>query len=125
MATSAMVINVLDRQYAEDCRIKGSISVPLSELAAFVEKMPRDTYIIVYCARYTCSKSRDAYKKLEQLGFTNIKAYEGGMQEWVAKGLPHEGPCELDYLKEKVSKQQPTKGIATINAEELLELLPK
>ena len=125
MATSAMVINVLDRKYAEDCRIKGSIAVPLEELEKFVEKMPHETHIIVYCARYTCPKSREAYKKLEQLGFTNIKAYEGGMQEWLAKGLPHEGPCEMDYLVEKLDKPVATKGIATISAEELVKLLPK
>jgi rhodanese-related sulfurtransferase len=125
MATSAMVINVLDRKYAEDCRIKGSIAVPLNELEKFVENMPRETEIIVYCARYTCPMSHEAYKKLQQLGFTNIKAYEGGMQEWVAKGLPHEGPCEMDYLAEPLDKPQPRKGVETISAEELVKLLPK
>jgi rhodanese-related sulfurtransferase len=125
MATSAMVINVLDRKYAEDCRIKGSIAVPLNELEKFVESMPRETQIIVYCARYTCPLSREAYKKLQQLGFTNIKAYEGGMQEWLAKKLPHEGPCEMDYLTEPLDKPQPSKGVEAISAEELVTLLPK
>lgn len=125
MATSAMIINVLARKYAEDCRIKGSISVPLEELENFVDKMPRETEIIVYCARYTCPKSREAWNKLKELGFTHIRAYEGGMQEWLAKGLPHEGLCEMPYLSESLDKPPKSSGIETISAEELVILLPK
>lgn len=125
MAASVMVINVLARKYAEDCRIKGSISVPLEELEKFVEKMPRDTELVVYCARYTCPKSREAYQKLRQLGFTNIKAYEGGVQEWHAKGLPTEGICEMPYISEGPDKPQKASGVETITAEELVKLLPK
>jgi rhodanese-related sulfurtransferase len=125
MATSAMVINVLARKYAEDCRIKGSISVPLEELERFVEKMPRETEIIVYCARYTCPKSREAWHKLKQLGFTNIRAYEGGTQEWRSKGLPTEGICEMPYLSESLDKQPKASDVETISAEDLVQLLPK
>lgn len=126
MATSVMVINVLARKYAEDCRIKGSISVPIEELEKFVEKMPRETEIVVYCARYTCSKSSEAWHKLKDLGFINIKAYEGGVQEWRAKGLPTEGICEMPYLLEGPDKKpQKSSEVETISAEELVKLLPK
>ena len=125
MATSAMVINVLARKYAEDCRIKGSIAVPFEELEQFVEKMPRETEIIVYCARYNCPKSREAWHKLNQLGFTKVRAYEGGMQEWRLKGLPSEGLCEMPYLAEGPDKTPRSSDVETISAEELVDLLPK
>ena len=93
-----MVINVLDKKYFDDCHIKGSMSVPLDDLKSQAASWDKNKKIVVYCASYQCSASREAFKLLDEMGFTNIAAYEGGMKEWHEKGYPTQGACQMDYL---------------------------
>jgi rhodanese-related sulfurtransferase len=123
MAAGVTAINVLAVEYAGDCRIKGTVAVPLADLAAFVAEMPRDVELVVYCAQYSCPLSRQAWKLLHGLGFTRVFAYEGGMQEWVQKGFPAEGACALSYLRAPVRKIAADSTIQTIDAEELRKRL--
>jgi rhodanese-related sulfurtransferase len=124
MEKRPLVLNVLDSHYARDCMIKGSHSAPLESLEEFVKEMPRSTEIIVYCARYGCPLSRQAWELLTSLGFTNVRAYEGGMKEWVQHGLPTEGACEMEYLKGEVENPSPEKSVVqVISVEELQAVL--
>lgn len=94
-----LVINVLSKDSYDDCRIKGSLNVPLKELDRAALQWNKEQEIVVYCASYECSASREAFLKLEKLGFKNISAYEGGVKEWKQKGYPVVGLCKADYLK--------------------------
>ena len=98
LASGGKVINVLDTKYFDDCHIKGSISVPLRELSDKAQAWDRAMPIVTYCAHEECTASRQALEILEDLGFSNATAYEGGMREWKVLGLPCEGPCKMDYL---------------------------
>ena len=89
---------MLDSEYYNDCHIAGSTHVPLPELEKACADWDKDKKIVVYCARYECSASKEAAKLLSSLGFTKVCAYEGGTKEWKQKGLPCEGACEMDYL---------------------------
>lgn len=95
-----MIINVLGEEYYTDCRIPGSINIPVAELDVKAKQWPKDKEIIVYCASYDCSASKNGAKKLQEFGFTNVRAYEGGVKEWRKKGWPTEGPCALTYLED-------------------------
>jgi len=96
-----LVINVLSDKIYQDCRIKGSINIPGSEIAeqAKAEGWPKDKKMVLYCANYACMASRMAHKTLTDLGFTNVKTYEGGTKEWREKEYGTEGPCTAIYLK--------------------------
>ena len=48
--------------------------------------LPKDAQIVVYCAGPTCPQSRLAAEKLLKLGYENVRAYEGGLEEWKAAG---------------------------------------
>jgi rhodanese-related sulfurtransferase len=48
--------------------------------------VPKDAEIIVYCLGPSCPQSGDAARKLTTLGYTNVLAYEGGLEEWKASG---------------------------------------
>lgn len=98
-SSSLMVLNVLSKDSFDDCHINNSLSVPLDTLEGAAKNWKKDQEIVVYCASYTCHASKEAYKKLRTLGFTNVKAYEGGTKEWKAKGFDVNGPCNADYLK--------------------------
>ena len=82
--------NVLTDQYYSFENIEGSRHVPLDQVGREVanKNIPKDAEIIVYCAGPECPQSGMAAQKLLALGYTNVKAYEGGLEEWEAAGLP-------------------------------------
>lgn len=98
MSKRLKVLNVLSSEFYQDAHIKGSINVPLAELKDFAEHTPKDTLIVVYCSDYKSDMSARAWHVLHELGFENLFAYEGGMQEWYEAEYPVEGPCNLSYL---------------------------
>lgn len=86
---TATLINVLSSEHFEKTHIPGAINVPL-ENPDFVEEVRKiiggkNEPVVVYCASYSCDKSRLAAVKLDQAGFSNIMCYEGGAKEWQEK----------------------------------------
>lgn len=92
-STSHVVINVLGFEYYMKCHISGSINIPNDNLEDQTADWPKDREIIVYCANSMCPASRVAWMKLTELGFTNVRAYEGGIKEWQDLGYPVDGDC--------------------------------
>ena len=82
--------NVLTDQYFKGENISGSRRVPLNKVGSEVRStnLPKDTEIVVYCGGPTCPMSRMAAEKLVKLGYGNVRAYEGGIEEWQAAGFP-------------------------------------
>jgi len=99
-----IVINVLDKEYFDDCHIKGSIHIPFVQVKEEVPKIAdKDATLIFYCSNYMCSASGEAAKQMRKLGYKNSYAYEGGVAEWYQRGdCPCMGPCKMGYLKGKV-----------------------
>jgi len=48
------------------------------------------TEIVVYCANSTCDDSVITGERLRELGYTNVRHYSGGKDEWRELGLPLE-----------------------------------
>lgn len=48
------------------------------------------TEIVVYCANPECDDSVVTAQRLQDLGYTNVRHYAGGKDEWRARGLPLE-----------------------------------
>jgi rhodanese-related sulfurtransferase len=82
--------NVLTDEYFHGELIPGSHRVPLDEIGREVAAMnlEKDAEIITYCGGPQCPQSMLAAKKLIELGYTNVTAYEGGLEEW--KNAGHE-----------------------------------
>jgi rhodanese-related sulfurtransferase len=80
--------NVLTDEYYSGENIKGSRHVPLDKIGREVagKNLPQNSEIVVYCAGPECPQSGMAAQKLQALGYTNVKAYEGGLEEWEAAG---------------------------------------
>jgi rhodanese-related sulfurtransferase len=80
--------NVLTDGYFKGEMIPGSRRVPLNTVGREVSdaKSPKDEEIIVYCGGPTCPQSLQAAQKLTDLGYTNVRAYEGGLEEWKNAG---------------------------------------
>lgn len=80
--------NVLTDGHFKGEMIPGSRRVPLDTIGREVSKAqsPKDDEIIVYCGGPTCPQSLQAAQKLTDLGYTNVRAYEGGLEEWKNAG---------------------------------------
>ena len=80
--------NVLTDGYFKGEMIPGSRRVPLDTIGREVTqaRSPKGEEIIVYCAGPTCPQSLQAAQKLMDLGYTNVRAYEGGLEEWKNAG---------------------------------------
>lgn len=46
--------------------------------------------IAVYCSNPACPNSQSVAAKLTALGYTNVRKYREGIEDWVAAGLPTE-----------------------------------
>ena len=66
--------------------IPGAVHVPIENVAAAVEKLPRDREIIVYC---TCPSEASAARVARVLmnhGFKRVRPLHGGLDAWIAAG---------------------------------------
>jgi len=123
MPDKVLVINVLSKEAFDDCRIKGSINVPLDELGEYAQNRDKDQKIVVYCASYSCPMSRKAWHLLDGMHFKHIYAYEGGVAEWRQKGYSTEGSCQRDYLEQAHEKPEGDGRVREISAEDLKKLM--
>lgn len=122
------IINVLDSESYQDCRIEGSINVPFDKVENFAKNLDRNTQIVIYCANYMCSASASAVQKLQEMGFKQVWAYEGGTAEWYQMGLkaegnyPVQGACKASYLSAPNEKPEESETkFPVISAQELQE----
>ena len=84
---SVQIVNVLDPEYYKLGIIKGSKKIPLDQIDQRLGELDKKREVVTYCANTKCTASRMAAEKLSAAGF-DVKAYEGGAQEWVEAGLP-------------------------------------
>ena len=84
--------NVLTDQYFKGENISGSRRVPLDKVGSEVRStnLPKSTEIVVYCGGPECQMRRMAVEKLIKFGYDNVRAYEGGLEEWKAAGFATE-----------------------------------
>lgn len=85
-----VLINVLSPDSFNEKHIRTSINIPQEnqEFAQTVEKVAgsKERKIVVYCASFECDASSKAAKKLDDAGFSNVFAYEGGTKDWFEGG---------------------------------------
>jgi rhodanese-related sulfurtransferase len=65
--------------------IKGSINIPLKELdekMSLLASQPKDAILITYCDGAECNSSLELGTKLAAAGYSNVKIFFGGWNEW-------------------------------------------
>jgi rhodanese-related sulfurtransferase len=128
--TALNLIYLADQEQFDDAHIPGSIRMDVRELEEKTKHWPKDTEIVTYCANYQCTASGDAVKKLHDLGFTNVKVFEGGIAQWYQRGkqnssdYPLTGAGQKTWLKQETEKTQAVDAqVQEISAEELSQKL--
>ena len=81
--------NVLTDEWFKGENTSGSRRVPLDRVGNEVRttNLPKNAEIVVYCGGPKCPQSRMAAEKLTKLRYENVRAYEGGLEEWKGAGL--------------------------------------
>ncbi len=72
--------------------LPGAVNLPPERVDAAAAKRiaEKDAEIVVYCANPECESSTDTAGRLLALGYTNVRHYAGGKNEWREAGLPLE-----------------------------------
>jgi rhodanese-related sulfurtransferase len=85
---AVIVVDALPRSYYDREHVPGAINLVESdvhELAA--EVLPgKDAAIVTYCSNAACGNSQAVANRLERLGYTNVRKYRDGIQDWVEAG---------------------------------------
>ena len=90
----AVVIDVRPRVEYAAGHISGARSVPIDELDASLEGLPRRGEIIAYCRGPYCVYADDAVRLLRDRGFT-ARRLDSGYPEWARAGRPVESEIEV------------------------------
>jgi rhodanese-related sulfurtransferase len=85
-AAAPQIVDVRTPHEHETKHIAGSVSMPLSRLAARVGELPTDRPLLVHCAGGY--RSSIAASLLQQAGFDRVSELAGGIAAWEAAGLP-------------------------------------
>ena len=86
------LVDVLSAQHFSEEHLPGAINIPLGEIESKApDLLDKSEEIIVYCASFECMASPTAAKKLEEMGYTNVSDYEGGIKDWKEVGHKLEG----------------------------------
>lgn len=99
--STLMVINVLDKNYYQDCHITGSVNIPFDDFENRMKNLDKQKLYVFYCSNYACMAAPSAATSMKEAGFKNVYVYTGGIVEWYQKKYPYQGPAKLAYLQDE------------------------
>ena len=123
VSPSMYVINVLDKNFYDECHIKGSINVPFMEVERWAENIDKNAIIVTYCANYACTASGVAAQQLIKKGFTSVWAYEAGMHDWYKEQFPSVCPIKSSYLTQDNKVVEDGEKVPVINSTDLFVMM--
>ncbi len=86
-----VLVDVLSPESYAKGHLPGAINMPVSEIESEAPgKLSIDDTIVVYCASFECHASPTAARKLEEMGYTRVIDYEGGLADWKDASYPLE-----------------------------------
>ncbi|RYZ06280.1 MAG: rhodanese-like domain-containing protein [Myxococcales bacterium] len=90
------VAEILGPQSFASGHLPGAVNLPLEGFTGNAPRLLPDksAEIVVYCASETCQNSAMAERKLRELGYANVRVYQGGKAAWKAAGLRLEASAE-------------------------------
>ena len=86
------LVEVLPEADYHQAHLPGAINLPPDQVArlAFKRLRDREAEIVLYSDGSTSHPSKDAARELTERGYTNVRDYAEGKQDWIDTGLPVE-----------------------------------
>ncbi|MGH3647420.1 MAG: rhodanese-like domain-containing protein [Micromonosporaceae bacterium] len=91
-AGEVSVVDALGGAYYEAQHLPGAVPLaPGDAVAQAASVLPdKAAAIVTYCSNPACPNSGQVATTLLKLGYTNVRKYRDGIEDWVSAGLPVE-----------------------------------
>ncbi|MDQ3435084.1 MAG: rhodanese-like domain-containing protein [Actinomycetota bacterium] len=91
-ANEVTVVETLRDQHFEQGHLPGAIHIHFEAVAEQAAQLlpDKDAPIVTYCSNTACRNSELAAGKLQAMGYTNVRRYPEGKDDWQEAGLPLE-----------------------------------
>ena len=82
-------VETLRAEHFAQGHIPGAVHIHFEEVEDRAPELlgDKDALIVTYCSNTACQNSRIAAEKLAKLGYTDVRRYEEGKQDWADAGL--------------------------------------
>jgi rhodanese-related sulfurtransferase len=93
IATGAVVlVDALPALYYDQLHLPAAVNLVETEVDAKAPRLlpDKNATIVTYCSNEACGNSQAVATRLERLGYTAVRKYREGIQDWVAAGNPTE-----------------------------------
>jgi rhodanese-related sulfurtransferase len=91
-AGTVTLVDALPESYYARQHLPGALNLVLDDVEArAAELLPdRAAAVVTYCSNRACPNSGQVAAALERLGYTDVRKYADGIQDWVEAGHPVE-----------------------------------
>ncbi len=91
-ADQVVVVDALPASYYEQQHLPGALNLVADDVRLAAERLlpAKDAAVVTYCSNPACANSHQVAGLLERLGYTDVRVYRDGIQDWVEAGLPVE-----------------------------------
>src|SRR5947209_8770599 len=88
-AGTVTVVETLGPAYYESGHLPGAINIPHTQVRELAGSLlpDKDAAIVTYCSNTACRDSEIAANQLIALGYSNVRKYAEGKQDWTEAGL--------------------------------------
>jgi len=86
------VVDALPSSYYDQQHLPGAVNLFVDEARERARDVlpDKDAPIVTYCSNEACPNSEGVARVLASFGYTNVRKYREGLQDWVESGLPTE-----------------------------------
>jgi len=87
----SLLVEALPTKDFFNLHLPGAINIPAEQVRTLApELLPNKDYfeVIVYSAGPTCHASETVARELVDMGYSRVRRYAGGKQDWTDAGLP-------------------------------------
>lgn len=89
-AGAVTLVDALPAAYYDQQHLPGAVNLVEADVAALAPALlpNRSATVVTYCSNAACGNSKAVARRLEQLGYSDVRTYRDGIQDWVEAGLP-------------------------------------
>lgn len=89
---AVVLVDALPRSYFEQQHLPGAVNLVEADVERLATPLlpDRDAAIVTYCSNVACGNSKAVARRLQALGYRNVRTYPEGIQDWVEAGNPTE-----------------------------------
>jgi rhodanese-related sulfurtransferase len=91
-AGAVTVVDALGGEYYAKQHLPGAIALVEADVEALAARLLPDkaAAIVTYCSNSACPNSQRVADRLAALGYTQVRKYREGIEDWAGAGLPLE-----------------------------------